>query len=130
MDIKDKAIKLLVDNLPKLGKFYKSAIYVDIGTSVYNPVDGSVTSQNTQYNFKGVFIPPQSVGILSSFPVTNIEDSIIKKSDVKVIVAKGNISFEFKNDNLVKEDSFTYKILAVYNVSDVAYICYLRKIDQ
>lgn len=130
-DIKEKAVELLVKNFPRLGKFIEDGVYKDIqgnSETSYNAATGVVTyATPTNQPFKAFFTKALGGTNLNSYPISKYSDlPPLEQDDLKVILPKGNLTFEFKNDCLIVYKSKTYRIIGVYNVSDVAYILFIR----
>lgn len=127
-DLKDIAINQVIKNFPKLGKFLEEALYISLPDGSYNPATGLVSyAGSSEKPFKGVFLKASGGSAVSTYPVSNFPDlPPLKQDDLKMIVSNGSIYFNFKNDSIVTYKSKQYRIITVYNISDIATICFLR----
>lgn len=131
-DIKDVAIEQMAKNFPLLAGFLEDVTLTSKGERSYNATTGIVTTTDSTETFRAMIVKAQGGSQFGNYPIANIVDSPFKVGDLKLIVPCSYITGTPKNDDVIlrSKTSMAYRIFGVYNVSDVAYLLYIRSVTD
>lgn len=126
MDIKDVATEQLIKNFPLLQSFLETVTMKIRKDVVYNATTGDTTATEAEASFKCFITRVEAV----KYPVSSIEDSPILTGDLKLVVPFSYVNVTPKVGATITrtKTDIVYRIVGIYNVSEVAYVLYIRSL--